>query len=110
MGRGPSPQKTEATRARLLTAAEAILAEGGYSAFTMKELAERAGCAVGLAYRYFPSREALVVALYGELARRVYGRVGALEGGTVGARFASLVGKKLAALDRRPRRSLCHRG
>ena len=61
MGRGPSPQKTEATRARLLTAAEAILAEGGYSAFTMKELAERAGCAVGLAYRYFPSREALVV-------------------------------------------------
>ncbi|MBL8606454.1 MAG: TetR/AcrR family transcriptional regulator [Myxococcales bacterium] len=110
MGRGPSPQKTEATRARLLTAAEAILAEGGYSAFTMKELAERAGCAVGLAYRYFPSREALVVALYGELARRVYGRVGALEGGTVGARFASLVGKKLAALDRRPKvfRALAH--
>ncbi len=110
MGRGPSPRKTEATRARLLAAAEAILAEGGYAAFTMKELAERAGCAVGLAYRYFPSREALVVALYGELARRVYGCAGSLEAGTVGERFAALVKKKLAALDRRPKvfRALAH--
>lgn len=110
MGRGPSPEKTQATRARLLAAAEELLAEVGYSAFTMKELAERAGCAVGLAYRYFPSREALVVGLYGELARRVYGRVDSLEAGSVGARFAALVAKKLAALDRRPRvfRALAH--
>lgn len=86
------------------------MAEGGYSAFTMKALAERAECAIGLAYRYFPSREALVVALYGELARRVYGRAASLEAGTAGARFAALVGKKLAALDRRPKvfRALAH--
>jgi len=110
MPRGPSPDKTEATRARLLAAAASVIADRGYSAFTMKELAERAGTAVGLVYRYFPSREALVLGIYAELARRTYARATSLGTGTVGARFAELLGGKLDELERQPMvfRALAH--
>lgn len=80
-----------------------LFAEQGYDGWTMKELATRAECAVGLLYRYYPSREALVLALYAELAQSLEARASALGAGTVGARFVELVGWKLAELDRRPR-------
>jgi AcrR family transcriptional regulator len=110
MGRGPSTEKTERTRARILAAAETLLATEGYAGWTMSELARRAECAVGLVYRYFPTRASLVLALYGELAAAVAARVDALEAGSVGARFAALVTLKVAELDRRPRvfRALAH--
>lgn len=110
MARGPSTEKTERTRARILAAAEGLLAAEGYSGWTMQELAGRAGCAVGLVYRYFPTRGALVLALYADLAGAIALAVGTLSGGTVGARFGELVGLKLAELDRRPRvfRALAH--
>ena len=110
MPRGLSPDKTEATRARLLFAAASLIAEKGYSAFTMKDLAEHAGSAVGLVYRYFPSREALVLGIYAELARQTYADAASLGVGTVGARFAELLRCKLDALDRQPRvfRALAH--
>ena len=103
MGRGPSLDKTEATRARLLAAAAGLIAEKGYSAFTMKELAERAESAVGLVYRYFPSRESLVLGLYADLARRTYARVESLEAGTVGTRFTKLLSHKLDELEKHPK-------
>jgi AcrR family transcriptional regulator len=110
MTRGPSTEKTERTRARILSAAEALLAAEGYDGWTMQELAGRAGCAVGLVYRYFPTRGSLVLALYGDLAALIERKVDALACGTVGARFSELVGLKLAELDRRPRvfRALAH--
>ena len=110
MPRGPSPDKTEATRARLLAAAASLITDKGYAAFTMKELAERANSAVGLVYRYFPTRESLVLGLYADLARRTYARASALDAGTVGARFVELLGRKLDELDRSPRvfRALAH--
>lgn len=110
MGRGPSTEKTERTRARILAAAESLLAAEGYSGWTMSELARRAECAVGLVYRYFPTRASLVLALYANLAAAIAARVDGLVPGTVGARFAAIVGLKLAELDRRPRvfRALAH--
>ena len=110
MPRGLSPDKTEATRARLLSAAASLIAEHGYSAFTMKELAERAGTAVGLVYRYFPGRESLVLGIYADLARQTYAHAASLGAGTVGARFAELLGRKLDALEKQPRvfRALAH--
>ena len=110
MARGPSVEKTERTRAQILAAAEVLLTAEGYSGWTMQELARRAGCSVGLVYRYFPTRASLVLAIYAELAETIAAGVDGLAPGSVGARFGEIVGLKLAELDRRPRvfRALAH--
>lgn len=53
-------------RRAVLDAAMAIVVEEGAAALTMPALAARLGVAVGGLYRYFPSKEALLVALQGE--------------------------------------------
>ncbi len=44
-------------------AALGLLVETGLDGFTLQKLAERMGAAVGAVYRYFPSKEALLVAI-----------------------------------------------
>ena len=45
-----------------------LIAERGYDATTLRDVAERAGVSAGLLYRYFPSKRAVVLALYDELS------------------------------------------
>ena len=47
-------------RTQILTAAEIILAEHGFYAFSMQTLADKAGVAAGTIYRYFENKEALM--------------------------------------------------
>ena len=47
-------------RTQILTAAEIILAEHGFYAFSMQTLADNAGVAAGTIYRYFENKEALM--------------------------------------------------
>jgi AcrR family transcriptional regulator len=61
----------EATKTRLYETAIQLIAECGYEAATLREVAERAGVSPGLLYRYFPSKRALVLALYDELSLRL---------------------------------------
>jgi AcrR family transcriptional regulator len=56
--------KSEETRKRILTAALKIFRERGFQAATMREIAAAAGVAVGAAYYYFDSKDALVMAFY----------------------------------------------
>ena len=56
--------KSEVTRGRILEAAIALFAERGFAAATMREIAERADCSLGLSYRYFRSKDAIALALY----------------------------------------------
>jgi AcrR family transcriptional regulator len=57
-------------RDRVLHAAIAAFAEAGQSGVTLESIARRAGVGIGTLYRHFPSREALVEAVYrDELAR-----------------------------------------
>jgi AcrR family transcriptional regulator len=56
--------KGERTRARILETALGLLRERGYEGTTMRAIAERAGVAIGNAYHYFPSKEALLQAFY----------------------------------------------
>jgi AcrR family transcriptional regulator len=51
-----------ANRARILAAAVALFAERGIDA-EMREIAERAGLAVGTVYNHFPSKDDLIVAV-----------------------------------------------
>ena len=48
-------------RQRILDAAVALAAEGGYDAVQMREVSLRAEVALGTLYRYFPSKEHLLV-------------------------------------------------
>ncbi|MEN0062298.1 MAG: helix-turn-helix domain-containing protein [Myxococcota bacterium] len=51
------------TRSQLLDAALELFAERGFSGTSMAALASRAGVSKGLAYHYFPSKQALVEAV-----------------------------------------------
>lgn len=58
------PKKSEETRARILDAALAVFRERGFERATMREIAIAAGVAVGAAYYYFDSKDAIVLAFY----------------------------------------------
>ena len=89
--------KAQRTRERILEAALVLFADRGYEATTMRDVAREAGASLGLAYRYFASKEEFALALYMRLAEgsEEWARDG-LVGGTVAERFESAV---LAKLD-----------
>ena len=57
-------KKSEETRAKILEAALAVFRERGFESATMREIATKAEVAVGAAYYYFDSKEAIVMAFY----------------------------------------------
>jgi AcrR family transcriptional regulator len=65
--RGQTPQGA-AARQRLYATAMQLIAARGYEATTLREVAKEARVSVGLLYRYFPSKQAVVMALYDELS------------------------------------------
>ncbi len=52
------------TRSQILDAALALCRERGLEAATMRDIAKKAGVALGAAYYYFPSKEAIVQEYY----------------------------------------------
>jgi AcrR family transcriptional regulator len=94
-GRGLTP-KARRTRERILEAALVLFAERGYEATTMRDVAREAGASLGLAYRYFASKEEFALALYMGLAEESeeWAR-GGLVGGTVAERFERAMVAKL---------------
>jgi len=62
-------------RAELLTAAHALVREGGYEALTIRRLADSVGYATMSVYSYFPDKHSILLALardaFAELARRM---------------------------------------
>jgi len=59
--------KAESTRTHLLETALAKFRERGVESTTMRELAASAGMSLGAAYYYFPSKEAIIQAYYGDV-------------------------------------------
>ncbi len=57
-------KKSEETRSRILDSALRVFRERGFEKATMREIATEAGVAVGAAYYYFDSKDALVLAFY----------------------------------------------
>lgn len=56
------------TRQHILDTAIRLFAELGYEETTMREIAAEAECSLGLTYRYFASKDELVLAHYHELS------------------------------------------
>jgi AcrR family transcriptional regulator len=74
--RGRPPGRTvqgAAAKNRLYAIAVRLIAHRGYEATTLRDIAKEAGVSAGLLYRYFPSKQAVVIALYDELSTE-YGR------------------------------------
>jgi AcrR family transcriptional regulator len=90
--------KSEETRGRILAAALKVFRERGFEAATMREIAAEAGMAVGAAYYYFDSKDALVMAFYGqaqaEMAPALEETLAASL--TLEQRLQGIIGQKLA--------------
>jgi AcrR family transcriptional regulator len=66
LARGPRPMRADAQRnyTRLLDAAGAAFIERGADDVSLEEIARRAGVGIGTLYRHFPTRQALLEAVY----------------------------------------------
>jgi AcrR family transcriptional regulator len=84
--RGRTPQGV-AARLRLYNTAIELIAERGYEATTLRDVADRAGVSVGLLYRYYPSKRAVILALYDELSAKYASRAAQMKTGKWRDRF-----------------------
>jgi AcrR family transcriptional regulator len=71
-GATTTTKKSEETRSRILEAALALFRKRGFEKATMREIAQESGVALGAAYYYFDSKDALVMGFY-ERAQRDLG-------------------------------------
>ena len=87
---------------RVVAAAAAVLSAGGQDAVQMKDLAQRAGVSLATLYRYFPSKEyvllAVCLARFQEAARRVFAEVP--PGDTIRERVTSHLMREFGAQQR----------
>ena len=78
-----------------MEAASAVIAERGYTATTMAEIATRAGAPIGSLYRFFPSKDVLADALRDRYMARAAAAYDELEG-RVGQMTADVLADALA--------------
>ena len=87
---------------RVVAAAAEVLSAGGVDAVQMKDLAQRAGVSLATLYRYFPSKEyvllAVCLARFQEAARRVFAEVP--PGDTIRDRVTSHLMREFGAQQR----------
>jgi AcrR family transcriptional regulator len=76
-----------AARSRLYETAIGMISARGYEATTLREIAKEAGVSVGLLYRYFPSKQAVILALYDELSADFARQAGTMNPGKWRGRF-----------------------
>jgi AcrR family transcriptional regulator len=87
------PQRSTGKRrvAELMRAGADVIAERGFEAATMAEIAARAGAQIGSLYRFFPSKDALADALihrYGELVDAAFLKTDSRSGSSTIEEFA----------------------
>ena len=75
-----------------------LIAARGYEATTLRDIAKEAGVSVGLLYRYFPSKQAVVIALYDELSSEYARQAAAMPPGRWRDRFIFAVNTSLEVL------------
>jgi AcrR family transcriptional regulator len=85
-------------RRQLYQTAIELIAARGYEATTLRDIAREAGVSAGLLYRYFPSKRAVVLALYDELSAAYAARAASLPPGPWAARFLFALRSSLAVL------------
>lgn len=99
--RGRPPGRTaqgEAMRGLLYREALRLFARNGYEGATLREIAKSAGVSVGLLYKYFPSKEAVVLELYRDLSVKYVGRMQEMPRGPWTKRYLFALRESLGVL------------
>src|SRR5438045_9343987 len=93
-----------ARRERVLEAALALGADGGYDAVQMRDVASEAGVALGTIYRYFASKDHLLAACQVEFARGEQRRLELrpTQGDTAADRVVDVLRRATRAQERQP--------
>jgi AcrR family transcriptional regulator len=84
-------QKAALTRQRILDTALQLFATKGYEETSMRDIAAAAGCSLGLTYRYFASKEDLVLELYRWLVLQLEELIRLLPDASIADRFHYLM-------------------
>lgn len=92
-------QQGIATRTTLFETATRFMAQRGYEATTLRDVAAEAGVSSTLLYRYFPSKQAVVLALYDDLSARYAAAASAMTRGRWRERFVFALRTSLRVLD-----------
>jgi len=94
-----------ARRERVIRAAQELAAKGGYDAVQMRDVASRGEVALGTIYRYFPSKDALLLSVMvqwlGDLEQRVTRHPPT--GAATVDRIMDVLGRAVRSMDREPR-------
>jgi AcrR family transcriptional regulator len=98
-----SPAQQERRR-RILDAASALAAEGGFEQVQMRAVAGRADVALGTLYRYFPSKIHLLVSVLGQQLEQAADAVARrpVAGDTAADRVMLVLGRTTRMLQREP--------
>jgi AcrR family transcriptional regulator len=88
-----------AARDRIYAIAVEMIGTRGYEATTLREIARKADVSVGLLYRYFPSKQAVVIALYDELSAAYANQAASLPRGKWRDRFLVALRTSLDVLE-----------
>lgn len=103
MKRAANPNAKAERRAAILAAAGEAFDRLGFAAVSMAWLAERVGLAKGTLYLYFPSKEALFLALYLDELNAWFGRINRELTKNPRHEPAQIAGQFVDALDAQPR-------
>lgn len=97
-------QRQALRRDRVIEAAMELASEGGYDSVQMREVAARAEVALGTLYRYFSSKDQLLVAAMAHWTRQLQGRLAArpAPGDTPADRVVEVLLQASRALERAP--------
>ncbi len=95
---GQTAQGAE-TRDRLYATAMGLITRRGYQGTTLREIAKQANISVGLLYRYFPSKQALILAFYDELSAGFARQAGNMHPGRWRDRFIFALTTSLHSLE-----------
>ena len=83
-------EKAQRTREHIFETALRLFIERGYEKTTLRDIATAADCSLGLTYRYFESKEDLVLTLYERLADELAIHAYDLPPGPLARRFDSV--------------------
>ncbi len=103
-GRGTRTAETAERKRRLLDAATALAAEGGYEAVQMRDVAAGAGVALGTLYRHYASKDQLLLAALAHQASTLRERLDTRppRGTTSAERVSDVLRRASRALERQP--------
>src|SRR4051812_7344926 len=90
-------------RERLYQMAIRLISRHGYEATTLRAVADQAGVSVGLLYKYFPNKRAIVIELYDRLSAEFVAKAAEVRQGKWRERFLFALTTSLEVLD--PHRS-----